>query len=106
MSVLDDSCPICYSEYGPQEDGTFLCKDGINNSDYESTCKHYICVECCDKMCRKAVYDRDEVQCPICRYDWTQWIIYRYKDDSYYNDDDEDEDEDEDEATPPSHTIE
>jgi hypothetical protein len=82
----DDSCPICYLEYGLQEDGTFLCKDGIDNSGYESSCKHYICVKCCWQLSRI-----EEVRCPLCREDWTEWIFEHYEDE----DDDDSEDEDE-----------
>ena len=86
MNHLDHSCPICYLNYGEQEDGSFLCKDGIDNSDYESPCKHYICVTCCRKMCKVASEAKDEVRCPLCREDWTQWI---------FNNRDYDEDEEE-----------
>ena len=79
MSEQCDTCPICYNTYGFQEDGSFLCKDGIDNSGFadETSCKHYICVQCCIQMC-----NGDKVRCPLCREDWTDWIHSHYSSDS------------------------
>jgi hypothetical protein len=76
---IEKSCPICFEKYGQQEDGSFRCKDSIDNSNHEnvSNCKHYICVPCCQTL-----YDRStgSIACPICRADWTEWITDSYRD--------------------------
>jgi len=78
-----NECPICYKYYGEQEDGSFLTKDGKNNSDYAEVCKHYVCYQCCWKLSKE-----EHVKCPLCREDWTEWIH------SHYTESDEsDEDE-------------
>lgn len=74
----NNECPICFKTYGYQyddddEDEYFLCKDGKNNSDISENCKHYICVECCE-----ALSEQIEINCPLCREDWTDWIHSRY----------------------------
>lgn len=47
----DESCPICYIDYGAQPDGSFLCRDGLINSDCGTVaCKHFCCVSCLQKM--------------------------------------------------------
>ena len=85
-------CPICYKKYGEQtDDGNwFLCKDGIDNSNFRDTnpCKHYFCV-----CCLKNMFNHGEVPytCPLCRSDITEWL------EEGYNDDDDDDDDDDDE---------
>lgn len=73
----DTNCPICFEKYGEQEDGSFRCKDSIDNSHNENVnnCKHYICVPCCQTL-----HDRStgSIGCPICRADWTEWIADAY----------------------------
>jgi hypothetical protein len=83
---LDEECPICYTKYGRQEDGSFLCMDSINNSALASTstCTHYICAHCCWELSRM-----EQVRCPLCREDWSEWVHQRYTDiDSDSSDDD------------------
>ena len=80
-------CPICYTNYGEQDDGTFLTKDGKDNSDYADVCNHYICYKCCWELSKK-----EDVKCPLCREDWTDWIHSHY-----YEEDDDEEDDEEDE---------
>lgn len=82
MSKPDKNCPICYETYGEQSDGSFLCKDGIDNSNFETPCKHYICVKCCLGLIKDKNEDDDEVKCPMCREDWTEWVFNRYGSDS------------------------
>lgn len=87
-SKEDNTCRICFEKFGEQENGSFRCKDSIDNSNDENinNCKHYICVPCCQTL-----YDTStgSIACPICRADWTKWITDRYADD----DDDDDDDE-------------
>jgi hypothetical protein len=73
--LLQDECPICYRTYGEQHDGSFLCKDGKDNSDYSDVCQHYICVECCTVLA-----EQETVSCPLCREDWANWIHSHYPD--------------------------
>ncbi len=70
---MEEACPICFTHYGEQEDGSFLTKDGKNNSDYAEVCKHYVCHQCCWKLSLQ-----DHVKCPLCREDWTDWIHSHY----------------------------
>lgn len=78
---IEEDCPICYKYYGNQEDGSFLTKDGKDNSGYAEVCKHYVCHECCWKLSKQ-----DNIACPLCREDWTDWIHTHYTES-----DDEDE---------------
>lgn len=73
MSSL--TCCICFESYGLQSDGSFLCEDGKFNSNFAEGCKHSCCYNCCVSL-----YDNmiDEVRCPICREDWTEWIQDTY----------------------------
>ena len=77
-------CPLCYAAYGRQEDDTFLCRDGIDNSDFETDCTHYICTQCAQELAK-----REEIRCPLCREDWTDWIHS-----VYYSDEEDEEDAD------------
>ena len=77
----EEECPICYNKYGEQSDGEFLCKDGKCNSDMSDLCTHYICVKCCKILRNNFIEDEDEdneVNCPLCREDWTEWIKGHY----------------------------
>ena len=83
----DNECPICFEKYGEQIDGSFLCRDGKDNSDYAENCIHYICVKCCMKMVENC-----NNKCPICREDWSEFLYERYEDyeeeEGYQEDDD------------------
>lgn len=83
-----DTCCICYYNYGLQEDGSFLCKDGICNSEMykhnPSLCTHYVCERCCLILIQNTI-----VKCPLCREDWTEWIHSHYYTDSDYESDNE-----------------
>ena len=79
-------CPICFTRYGKQPDDTFLCRDGIDNSDFKTDCTHYICVICAREMSRQ-----EEIKCPLCREDWTDWMHSHY-----YTDSDDDSNDDDD----------
>lgn len=84
----DNECPICFRTYGEQSDGSFLCKDGKVNSDDAENCQHYCCVDCIQTMyenSRKSFILKEScscVHCPLCREDWTSWILNHY-DDTY-----------------------
>jgi hypothetical protein len=89
----ENECPICYIEYGKQEDGTFICKDGKCNSEEPTKCHHYCCVPCCQKIYNKLREDFKtpgwgktgkfpEAYCSICREEWTRWILDNYDDES------------------------
>ena len=92
-------CCICYTTYGQQEDGSFICKDGKANSEFAETCNHYICVPCCQTLYNKVRADSKggdwnaKCACPMCREDWTEWILRTYDDET---DDETDDEEDED----------
>jgi hypothetical protein len=81
--TIMDECPICFTHYGEQADGSFLTKDGKDNSDYAEVCKHYICHRCCWELSKQ-----EHVKCPLCREDWTDWIHTHYTES---DDDEEDE---------------
>ena len=96
----DSECPICFVKYGEQEDGSFRCKDSIHNSDIPSDCKHYICSCCAATMYEhleaQFTFETDgEAKCPLCRADWTDWLMCQYGDD--YDDVEVEDEEDEDE---------
>ena len=82
-------CPICYVKYGEQEDGKFIYSDGKWNSDMSGLCKHSICVKC-KKILRNKFIEEEEVKCPLCRENWTEWIESHYTTDES---DDESEDD-------------
>ena len=59
----DENCPVCFETYGLHEDGSFLYKDGVSNSDLKGhNCKHYLCINCWDIMYEKEIYN-----CPLCK---------------------------------------
>ncbi len=93
-------CPVCYNNIGKQEDGLFICEDGKGNSDMAEKCNHRICSRCCQTIynnLRQAWKDRHitgiypEATCPLCRENWTMWLL------NYYSDE-ENESEEEDES--------
>jgi hypothetical protein len=70
-------CPICYE--------TETVFDGKCNSDEEDKCKHYICVDCCQQIYNKLrkQFNTDknvEACCPLCRENWTLWLLTHYND--------------------------
>lgn len=80
-------CPICYTPYGEQEDGSILPKDGKNNSDKAADCKHYFCVKCIIALLKTNIetwgdrgWQDANIKCPLCREDWTMFILDRYED--------------------------
>ena len=79
MTEEEPNCPICYERYRRG----ILPRDGKCNSDLSTSCKHYICVQCCHKMyvmsCRAIIPGVPIPQkCPICREDWTKWLHSNY----------------------------
>lgn len=104
MSESDDSCPICFEEYGKQPDGGFLCQDGKHNSNFAENCTHYFCVRCIRKMViigRCSCGSLKITQCPMCREDWTEYLESHYRSESdseeeYWSDDDSDDGYDDD----------
>lgn len=71
----EDTCPICLRDY----DRETLLKDGIQNSDFNSLCTHWCCMECWYKI----YYQHNEIDtCPICRADITEWLKSYYRPDS------------------------
>jgi len=98
MSSDDDECPICYIKYGRQEDGSFICQDGAINSGEEGYCDHWVCTRCAQTMHNNLRKKDDEDAsecCPICRCDWTLWLLTHYDDEE-----EEEEEEEEQEITP------
>ena len=76
-------CPCCRDNL--DETGTPL--DGPENSDVykDCECKHYFCVLCIEQFLRN-----DVMHCPICGFDWSEWILSHYPlDDDDTDDDDE-----------------
>lgn len=88
----DNECPICFEEYGKRLDGTILIKDGKTNSDMAEECEHFCCVNCL-----QTIYDNIEcfncvnIRCPICREDWTAWLVTHYDPKCWEDDDKTDE---------------
>ena len=98
-----ESCPVCLEEYGKKNDGTFLLKDGLCNSNCKKwskyvekfECKHFVCVKCCDQLFGKWYTEHysmwnqiGKIPCPMCRVDWFYFLRRRgfsgaY--DKYYN---------------------
>jgi hypothetical protein len=70
-----EECPICLKLIGEQEDGSFLTRNGKDNSHYAEVCKHYVCNDCCWLLSQQ-----ETVLCPICRESWTEWIHATYCD--------------------------
>lgn len=78
----DNECPICYRTYSRG----LLLKDGKCNSAHKQNCCHYICVECCyefGNILNNQIYEWSEsnvveIKCPLCREDWTDWILENY----------------------------
>jgi hypothetical protein len=71
------TCPICYDNYGIQEDGTVLGYHGKFNSGggYGEKCEHFVCCNCFDKLRVLNLNDNnDGVCCPICREDWSDYL--------------------------------
>jgi hypothetical protein len=88
-----ESCPICLEEYGKKNDGTFLLKDGLCNSDCKKAskyceggfeCKHFLCVKCCEQLFTKWYKEHynpwnkvGKIPCPMCRVDWFYFLSSR-----------------------------
>jgi hypothetical protein len=67
----EDACPICLRDY----DRYSLAQDGPQNSDFNSLCNHWCCVECWSKIYYQ---ENDKDTCPICRADITEWLKSHY----------------------------
>ena len=93
VKATEGECPICYEAYGEKPDGSYLCKDGKDNSGYKEECKHYVCVECCKKLVKDVCRCCDTVKCPLCREDWTDWIFSHYGEESEAEVSDDDEED-------------
>ena len=93
MSDSEQCCKICFRDYGLQEDGIFLSKDSPDNHGiYDHMCKHYFCWQCIIKMRdmnRCECGHMNQILCPLCRCDWTEYL------DRLITDDEADETEDE-----------
>ena len=99
-----ESCPVCLEEYGKQNDGTFLLKDGLCNSNCKKTskycedgfeCKHFVCVKCCEQLYEKWYTDNynpwnkiGKIPCPMCRVDWFNFLKSRSSSGAYEGYDD------------------
>ena len=80
----ENTCPICLRDY----DRYTLLKDGPQNSDCNSRCTHWCCIECWYEIYNK---ENDKDTCPICRADITEWLKSHYPLD---NDDESDSEDD------------
>ncbi len=83
----DKNCYICRVEYNRD---TYILKDGPENSGVYKNCpcRHYFCVPCIEQM-----FYHDINTCPICRFDWTEWIYTHYNENSEDDSSDESDDE-------------
>lgn len=63
----DTNCPICYVEYDRDK---CILKHGPSNTDIEDPCPHYFCVDCL-----RDLQERRILNCPICRKDWSEFIL-------------------------------
>ena len=64
-------CPICF-----EKDPII---DGKCNTESKTKCTHYICVECCETLCKNMVDTKNfNCRCPLCREDWSAWLLIRY----------------------------
>ena len=61
----DDACPVCLTEHGGDD-----VWDGPMNSDIPTRCNHWLCTACWDGLVESRP---DEVRCPVCREDVTDW---------------------------------
>lgn len=61
-----DGCGICYEIEG-------RVFDSPRESEMDSTCLHYLCTECW-----QSILDTEDLRCPICRVDITDWITNYY----------------------------
>ena len=94
-----ESCPICLERYGKQDDGRFLLKDGLCNSNCRKAskcwekfeCKHFVCVKCCEQMYENW-YSEDRqsgnIACPMCRVNWYYFLKSRANSGAYEGYDD------------------
>jgi len=90
MSAQDEECPICYESYACNG------KDGKFNSDMAEICNHAICGQCCKQLYSNAIRTANpNIKCPLCREDWTDWILSHYDE---YDTEEEEEENDEVEA--------
>jgi hypothetical protein len=64
----EKNCVICFESN--------CIFNGPSNSDIDTDCTHYFCVDCIQRM-----YQEDVNCCPICRRDWTDWIQRQEDDD-------------------------
>lgn len=76
--VKPEECAICYEPFGRRDDGIFYFKSGKCFSEFAGECKHYICEDCETGLingkcpCSDC---RDTVKCPLCREDWTDYLV-------------------------------
>ena len=61
----NDPCPICLTEHGGDD-----VWDGPMNSDIPTRCNHWLCTACWDGLVETRP---EEVRCPVCREDVTEW---------------------------------
>jgi hypothetical protein len=77
----DNQCCICFMSY---DRNNGLLQDGPSNSDIYTncSCRHYFCINCLGEM-----YNNQIILCPLCRFDFSDWINTHYSDDSDCSDD-------------------
>lgn len=91
------SCPICYEDYNEINLKIGKC----DYEDFKGACSHYCC-----KTCITTIYKRilkswkkgnrnytTEVYCPLCRDNWTLWVLIVNYDEDDTEEDTEDEDD-------------
>ena len=64
-----EECPVCHEKPAVW--------DGPMNSDIPTRCPHFLCTECWQNLYdRYASNTTDEVRCPICRDDVSNWAEF------------------------------
>ena len=66
----EESCPVCFEKFSREN---WVLKDGPSNSDFETECCHWLCVDCWTN-----IYEHGNHQCPICREDVSEWLTQHY----------------------------
>ena len=85
--INEPECGVCYNTYG----GNILRDGAIFHPNIlpECKCKHAVCMGCCENLMKTQyelfkgnLIDNFFVKCPMCRIDWTPFMLMFYKKDN------------------------
>lgn len=73
--IEDDNCPVCHRRYD-RDEGPL--RDGPSNSDMQTDCTHFLCVDCWSRMYSLYRLYGQKPLCPVCKEECTEWLESHY----------------------------